>query len=74
VSRVNGKRRNTSRPRHDWVCLENADAPQLISPEPFAAVQQITNRNRQLASRNTGNPEEFLLRGACVVEPVEGRW
>jgi DNA invertase Pin-like site-specific DNA recombinase len=66
VSRVNGKRRNTPRPRDEWVRLGRADAPPLISPELFATVQQVTSQNRELSSRINGKSEEFLLRGGFL--------
>ena len=66
VVRVNGKRRNTMRPREEWVRLEKADAPQLISPELFAVAQQVISKNRQLSAQNEANTEEFLLRGGFL--------
>jgi site-specific DNA recombinase len=66
VDRVNGKRRNTLRPREEWVRLEKADAPQLISRELFATAQQVTSKNRQVSASKNANPEEFLLRGGFL--------
>src|SRR5207249_12151486 len=59
VHRVDGKRRNTLRPREEWVRLKKADAPQLISRELFAEAQRVISKNRQLSSRDNRNPEAF---------------
>jgi site-specific DNA recombinase len=48
------------------VPLPDGVFPQLITPEDFAAVQAILERNRNQVVRNNREPEKFLLRAGFI--------
>jgi site-specific DNA recombinase len=51
-------------PESEWTPLPEGTIPALVSPETFATVRERLAHNKARASRNLGNPEGFLVRGA----------
>ena len=68
-----GKRVKRRRPEAEHVILPAGTIPALIDPETFAAAQDQLARNKREATRNTREPERFLLRGGFIACGYCGR-
>jgi len=58
--------KTTARPESEHIILPDGTIPALIAPAVWGAVQDRLRRNRAESSRNSKNPEYFLLRGGIV--------
>ncbi len=60
------KKRKVTLPRNEWIPLPEGTIPPIVDAAMFDAVQQRLTLNQVRASRNTKDPEGWLLFGGYV--------
>jgi site-specific DNA recombinase len=79
AKKVGGKQIRDVRPESEHIYLPEGTIPALVSREMYEAVGTRLVRNKAEATRNSRDPEAFLLRAGFVVcgycgKPIRGVW
>jgi len=79
AKKVGGKQIRDVRPEAEHILLPEGTIPALVSREMYDAVGVRLVRNKAEATRNSRDPEAFLLRAGFVVcgycgKPIRGVW
>jgi len=79
AKKVGGKQIRAVRPESEHIYLPEGTVPALVSRETYDAIDARLARNKAEATRNSRNPEAFLLRAGFVVcgycgKPIRGVW